>query len=211
MPDSIFRPPSWLRSPVTKLLSVGSALVLGVAGVTADAAAADRLVFTYGAANRDIDIADLEALAETGEIPRGASTLRFIANTANLSAEDMQIALTQELSVSLRFIDDVTYSLPGEYVLFQMGQVFHNRGRVAEIQSLRAAFINSVSSDGRITLLEFLQNYPNRDLYIDGARLLDDAQDVIAFVRDVGDRLEVPLAVAKEVLEGVVCECEVEE
>ncbi|MBO9998215.1 MAG: alpha/beta hydrolase [Cyanobacteria bacterium SID2] len=207
MLDSMPRPQSWLR-PLTKLLSVGSALAFGVAGLSANAIAAERLVFTYGAANRDIQISDLETLVETGEIPRDAATLRFIVDTANITAEDMQTALTQELSVSLRFIDDVTYSLPGEYVLFQMGQVFHNRGRVAEIQSLRAAFINSVSSDGKITLLEFLQNYPNRDLYIDGARLLRDARTVIAFAEDLGQRLEVPLTVAKEILEGVVCECE---
>lgn len=199
-----------LGRPLSAILSLGSALAIAATGWSQPAAAANRLIFTYGAANRDIQLSDLEELAETGEIPRDASTLRFIADTANLTAEDMQTALNQELSVSLRFIDEVTYELPGEYVLFQVGQVFHNRSRVAEIQSLRAALINSVSGDGQISLLEFLQNYPNRELYVDGARLLNNAQDVIGFVNDVGDRLEVPLAVAKDILDNLVCECDVD-
>lgn len=189
--------------------SLGAALAFS-AIASESAIAAERIVFTYGAANRDIQLSELEELVETGEIPRGASTLRFISDTANLSAADMQAVLMQDVSVSLRFIDDVTYELPGEYVLFQLGQVFHNRSRVAEIQSLRAALINSVSEDGRISLLEFLQNYPNRALYVDGVRLLNNAQTVVGVINDVGDRLEVPLAIAKDVLDNLVCECETE-
>lgn len=168
--------------------------------------AAQRLVVTYGPADRSIPISQLEEVAATGVIPRNASVLRFVANQADLTGEELQAVLTQEVGVSLRFIDDVTHTLPGEYVLFQLGQVFHNRGKVAEIQSLRAAFINSVSGDGRISLLQFLQNYPTPDLYIDGLTLEGNARDVVNVINDIGDRLAGPIAVAQDLIDGFVCE-----
>ncbi|NMG58930.1 alpha/beta hydrolase [Geitlerinema sp. P-1104] len=199
------RKPSIPRRSWATLCGLGAGLMVSTLGL-GRANAAQRLVVTYGPADRSIPISQLEEVAETGVIPRDASVLRFVANQSNLSGEDLQAILTQELGVSLRFIDDVTYTLPGEYVLFQLGQVFHNRARVAEIQSLRAALINSVSNDGRISLLQFLQNYPNPDLYIDGFRLRGNAQDVANVINDIGDRLAGPIAVAQDLIDSLVCE-----
>lgn len=70
--------------------------------------AAQRLVVTYGTADRNIPISQLEEVAATGVIPRDAAVLRFVANQADLTGEDLQSILTQEVGVSLRFIDDVT-------------------------------------------------------------------------------------------------------
>lgn len=197
--------PSVPRRYWATLCGLGAGLLVSSLGIE-PVNGAQRLVVTYGPAGRNIPISQLEEVAETGVIPRNASVLRFVANRADLTGEELQSVLTQEFGVSLRFVDDVTYTLPGEYVLFQMGQVFHNRAKVAEIQSLRAAFINSVSGDGRISLLQFLQNYPTPDLYIDGLTLEGNARDVVNVINDLGDRLAGPIAIAQDLIDSFVCE-----
>jgi hypothetical protein len=106
--------------------------------------------------------------------------------------------------VELKTSDRVTYSLPDEFVLFEIGQEIHTRSRRANIQALRSTLILSVSNDDRISLLEFLENYPTQGVYVDGVKLVRVARNVREFVNDIN-----PFIVAiQEFLAGFVCECD---
>ncbi len=111
----------------------------------------------------------------------------------------------------MTFLSDVLNSLPGEYALFQAGQIIHPKSKPnrALIPSLRGALILSTSDDNKISLLEFFQNYPTQQIYIDARLLKNTAEDVIGFINNAKETLEVPLAIAKDLLEDMVCECEV--
>ena len=186
----------------------GRALILGMgAGVlfSSNAVAAERLVLTYGPFSRAISVRELETFAETGEA--SSSTLEFLLDATNADREDVQTVLTYEVGLDLEFVDSALYSLPGEYVLFEAGNLFHNKARLANIQALRAAFTLSVSGDGKISLLEFLQNYPNRDFYVDGVALARTASDVSRFVKRAEKELEEVLAIAKDTLASLICDC----
>lgn len=184
-----------------KLLGLGS-LIGGVALVsTAPALAAERVVFTYGPLGRSIPVADLQTLAETGKPTR---QIRWYLNIADIEAETLQQILTKEIGANLRLVDRVGYSLPGEYVLHQIGNTVHTKSRRANIQALRAAFILSASNDNRISLLEFLQNYPTQEMYVDGRSLVTFVSDVEGVI----DRIEPVVAAVQTVLEGLVCDCE---
>jgi len=192
------------RGVFASLASFGS-LLLGTAAIVLALSqpihAAERLYFTYGPLGRSISIQELRDFAETGEASR---QLRWYLNVANLEPERFRAVLTKEIPLSLRFVDRVTYSLPGEFALFQLGQVVHTRSRQANIQALRSSLILSVSEDNRLTLLEFLENYPTQGIYVDGVALARVANKV----KDVVNDIEPVVVSIQEFLEGLVCDCE---
>ncbi|WP_088889065.1 alpha/beta hydrolase [Leptolyngbya ohadii] len=186
-------------------LGLGSAIVLGISAAlglqVAPAAAAQDLVITFGILGRSIPIEDLRVLAETGEV---TDELRWYVNVANIAPADFQRVLSQEVNVSQRLIDRVTYSLPGEFLLSQVGNTIHTRSRRANIQALRAALLLSTSGDNRLSLLEFLEQYPTAEVYIDGKSLLALVRDVNRVRADIQ-----PVVTAIEgFLETLVCDCE---
>lgn len=199
------------RRRASKLLSVASIVSMGTLSSVALPAlptvAAENVVLTYGIFQRTVSVESLRRLAETGET---TPTLDFVFKATKTPPAAAQSVLNAKLGVSLGFVDDVFYSLPGEYALFQLGQIFFNKARFAEIQALRAAFILSVSEDNELTLLEFFEKYPNKELYVDGRLLSEVARTVANFVEDTGRSLAVPLAVIKDLLDNLVCECVVE-
>lgn len=196
----------WCTQHTSQFIRVGSALAiaLGVSLPGSRAVAADNIILTYGIFNETISVESLKTLVETGET---TATLDFLFDVMDINPTIASKVLQQEIGVSVRFIDEVLYSLPGEFALFQMGQIFHNRGRVASIQALRSALTLSASEDSNLTLLEFLEKYPNSDLYVDGVLLADVASEASEFVEKTGRSLAVPIAIIKDLLSTVVCDC----
>ncbi|MGK7876255.1 MAG: alpha/beta hydrolase [Xenococcaceae cyanobacterium] len=201
--------PSWLRQPLSKLLSQGGILLLGAgAGVlfgSASAFASEEIILTYGPFAQSVAVKDLETFAETGQM---SPSIRFLVNITNQDPEEVRKALTQELGVGMVFLSDVLNTLPGEYLLFEAGQIVHTKSRRANIQSLRGALVLSAYGDDKISLLEVFQNYPTQQMYIDGKTLANTASKVIGFIDRAEERLEVPLAIFKDFLESLICECE---
>ena len=194
---------------VRRWLSAGKVAVLAIAGslfCCSSSLAAEQLILTYGPFARSIPVKDLEKFAETGEVPQ-SSTLNFLLQAANADAQDIRKVLTYEVNLDLDFADSALYSLPGEYVLFEAGSIFHNKPRVANIQALRAAVTLSASNDGKVSLLEVLQNYPNKGFYVDGVRFVKVATKAAEIVRRAEKELEQVVLVAKDFLSGLICDC----
>lgn len=186
------------------LILSGMAMVMGSA---APARAADRITFTYGPLRKSVPINDLTALAETGRV---SNTLRFYLDFANVDPDNFRALLTSEVPLTLKFADEALNSLPGEYVLFQLGNLVYTAARETNIQALRSAVVLSVSEDDRISLLEFLQNYPTQTLFVNGVETARVARDVGNVVQDVEARLGVIAAAIEEVLPGLICQCQSE-
>jgi hypothetical protein len=146
------------------------------------------LVVQFGPFGRSIAIKDLTHFAETGELSRG---WRFFLNVAGVDSEDIRTALTQEVSVSLRFLDKTLNNLLGEFLLYQVGQVLHPPSNIAKIQALRAASILSVTNDNRLSLLEVLQRYPTPQVHLNGLRLARLGGNVARFQARGGVRAAV--------------------
>lgn len=202
---------NWLAHGASKLVWLGGTALLGTGmslGTALPTQAAQDIVFTYGPLGRSISIEDLTTLAETGEAPR---SLRWYLRVANLQPETLQTILNTELGISLKLIDRVFYSLPGEFVLHEVGQVIRTPSNVANIQALRGTLIVSASEDNKVSLLEFLQNYPTPQLYIDGVKLVRVVRDVneaVGDVKQVANRILARWALLREFLDATVCDCE---
>ena len=163
--------------------------------------AAERLYVTYGPLGRSFSIEELRNFADTGETTR---RLRWYLNLANVEPEKFRQILTKQVPLNLKLIDRITYSLPGEFALFQVGQVVHTKSRRANIQALRAALIISTTNDNKISILEFLENYPTQGMYIDGVVLARVVRDV----KDVVDDIEPVVVAVEEFLANLICECD---
>lgn len=192
----------WLWSTLAAgLLGTGASVL----APSSSAIAAERIVFTYGPIRQSVTIQELETLAETGQATGG---LRFLLGVAGVSPDSAQRVLTHEVGASLLFLDRALNSVPGEYLLFQMGYIFHTPARVDNIQALRSALVLSAVGTNSISLLRFFQNYPTQDLMVDGVQLARTAREISSFVARVGEKAEVPLAAVQNFLDGIVCECE---
>ncbi|MGK7891452.1 MAG: alpha/beta hydrolase [Leptolyngbyaceae cyanobacterium] len=195
--------PSVLRQVARSACS--SILMVGVALFAPKVSAAERVVLTYGPFNRSLSVAELREFADTRE---ASDTLQFFADAANQDLDVIHEVFTQEVRLNLRFLDRVLNSLPGEYILFQTGQVLRTPSDRANIQALRSAFILSASDDNYVSMVELLENYPVSDLVVDGRRLARDVREVRGFVERTGERLSPQLAIAQEILQGLICECD---
>ena len=172
---------------------------------TPKANAAEEIILTYGPIAQSVAVKDLATFAETGEM---SSSIRFLIDISNQNPEEVRQVLTKELGVGMVFLSDILNTLPGEYALFEVGQVIHTKSRRANIQSLRGALVISAYKDNSISLLEFMQNFPTQQMYIDGYTLSQRANTVLTFVDRIGKNLEVPLAITKDLLSTAICDCE---
>lgn len=193
----------WFTKGSILLLGIGTGTLLG----SSKALASEEIILSYSALGQSVLVQDLETFVETGEM---SSSVRFLIDVTNQNPDDVRTALTKEVGLSLTFLSKVLNSLPGEYALFQAGQIIHPKSKPnrALITSLRGALILSASDDNQISLLEFFQNYPTQQMYVDAKLLKNTSEDVIDFLNRAEERLEVPLAIAKDFLEDMVCDCE---
>ncbi|MDB9312642.1 alpha/beta hydrolase [Spirulina sp. CS-785/01] len=194
-----------LRSKVTQvgmcLLGAGSSLLLS----SPRSEAADQVVLTYGPIQETISVEDFVEFAETGE---QSNDLQVLLGYSGQDPEMVQQFLTSEVGLDFLFAHDVLNTIFGEYALFEMGDIIHTKSKRANIQSLRGGILMSLSDDGRISLLEFFQNYPLEYMYVDGQNLARVANDVNRIVTQVLDFVEVPIAVLRDLLGSFICECE---
>ncbi|MEM9539057.1 MAG: alpha/beta hydrolase [Cyanobacteria bacterium P01_E01_bin.42] len=202
-------PLKYLRQKTAKMLAAGGMCLVGVgAGFligTPPTEAAEEIVFTYGPIQQSFDVKNLEAFVETGEVARD---VRVLLRYSGQDPETIRQIMSAELSVDFLFLYDALSSLPGEYALFELGQILHSKSRRANIQALRSAIVLSAQGDNRISLLDFFKNYPLDQMYIDGNKALRLASDVSDIVETVSELLQVPVAVMRDLLGPFICECD---
>jgi hypothetical protein len=165
--------------------------------------AAEQIFFTYGPLGRSITVDELKDLAATG---KPSNKLRWYLDFAKVDPEEFRQILTQEITLSPRVTNQILYTLPAEYGLFEVGQTVHSKSRQVEVQikALRSALVLSTADDNKISLLEFFEKYPIPYLYIDLRSLLTFVGDV----RQFANRIEPAIAVVQDLLQSVICNCD---
>ncbi len=190
----------WLPLLSLCLLSTGSSVLLAPESVRA----ADELVLTYGPIEQVIDVRNLERFVETGE---QSNEIRYLLRLSGQDPEAVRRLLRHELKLDFMLMHRLLNSLPGEYLLYEIGKVVHTKSRRANIQSLRAAVLLPLSQEGTLTPLSFFQNYPTQQLYLDGVELAQLVRRLSDLVSNVRTDLAMPLAIIQDFLNGLVCDC----
>lgn len=127
-----------------------------------------NLVFAFGPFRPSITIGELATFAETGELSRG---WRNYLKIAGVSQDELRTALTSPIAADLLTLDKLLNTMPGEFLLYQVGKVVQTPQGSASIEALRAAVILAVADDNKLTMLELLQNYPTSQIQVNGIRL----------------------------------------
>jgi hypothetical protein len=198
-----------LSQGASRLIGLSSVLLLGTTvgtlGYVAPTLAAQRVILTYGPLQEPFSIKDMRVFAETGQLD---SLRQRQLRLAGADPEVLRGFLNKKLRVDFLFLDRALNSLPGEFLLYQIGQVIHNRQRVAPIEALRSSLVLSARGDNYISMLRFLENYPLPEVYVDGAKLIQIGRKVGNTRQKVEDYLETMAAVVQQVLGDSLCSCE---
>jgi hypothetical protein len=171
------------------MLSLGAVIL-----VNPPAMAAETLVISYGPLNATLDIADLEALAQTGAV---SGNLQFYLNLAGLDPALLRDVLKLELSANSQFMEDLLTSNSGNQLLAELSEVIHLPPNRPEIQVLKSAdpqqyrepsadenqtalkqSLIKAADDRQLTILEVLQHYPTEQVYLDAAKLIELANSL---------------------------------
>lgn len=156
-----------LRPSLTHLLGVVASI--GTLFTALPAIAAERVVLKYGPFQESISVADLTTLAETGNAP---SSLGIYLRLANKDPRNVQQALTQEVQINAIVLDRALNNPIADVLLDEVGKTIRTPAGGANRQALRSALVLSASKDGKLSLIEVIQNYPTREVVVEGDRLV---------------------------------------
>lgn len=146
--------------------------------------AAEQIVVRFSPIEQDISVKELRAFADRQV---QSPTIAAIIEKASLNPAQIQTALTLEFDLkqfelTVPLVDRLLGSYAAEIVLRELGQGIRPKAGEATVQALRGTIITSLSDDGKISAIEFLEKYPT-DLLIDGnviqamvGRVLQDIQ-----------------------------------
>ncbi len=158
--------------------SMSVLLAVAIAGgVSGQAHAAEELVITAGPATRTVQIDELAVYAETGETSRQLQVY-FDEYVGEEGAKGIRKALN--LTVQVDFVPFTQYlrSEGGSCFLGQVSRMLRPAtSNIDATQALRAGLINSAAPDGNLSLIEFFQTYPNRQIYIDQEQLSGSGEE----------------------------------
>ncbi|ESA33137.1 alpha beta hydrolase [Leptolyngbya sp. Heron Island J] len=162
---------------------------------------------TLGPILVSISTDELATLVETGDLP---PSWPLYMKIAGLDKEDLRQILTSEFELDLLSLDQFLNQLPGEYALFQLGRIIHTPSRQGNIQALRGAILLSAADDNKGSLLEILQKYPARALFVDLATLsrLGRALNARGGVGTATASIEDLLVDIQAAIAADICNCE---
>jgi hypothetical protein len=130
--------------------------------------AAETVVLEYKIFRESIAVDELSTFARTGKL---SNSLRINLALARKEPRVIRQYLTTPVKVSSVFLDQVLNSPVGNIILDELSQVIHTPSRRADRQALRSALVLSAVSDGQVTLIEVIENYPTQNVEVDGERL----------------------------------------
>lgn len=144
--------------------------------------AAEEVMLRYRGLNRTVAVVDLANLATTGEAPTRLSDL---LDQVSLSPATLQSVLAHNVTTDVVVLDKALNSLPGEWLLDQLGQAIRPVSGEASRQALRSALVLSASDDGALTLLEILQAYPAETVVLEVEQIQSFMERMETFLQPI--------------------------
>ncbi|WP_293127073.1 alpha/beta hydrolase [Microcoleus sp. bin38.metabat.b11b12b14.051] len=174
-----------LTKKMSKRLSLGLALLLSTSTVflsSGKALALDKVTVKYGAVDVTLPMSDLQSFAQTG---KPSSQLQSVLSLAKQTPESVREILTREVALDSQIVSRLANTYFGEIVFKQLGEVAYTPATKAQsAPALRDAFV-AASKDGKISLMEVMQNYTPPALEVDGNQAMAIYQRVIKDVQDL--------------------------
>jgi Alpha/beta hydrolase of unknown function (DUF1400) len=176
---------AYLAKRISKSLSLGLALLVGTSTVllsNGKAFALENVTVKYGAVDVTLPMSDLQSFAQTG---KPSSQLQSVLSLAKQTPESVREILTREVALDPQIVSRLANTYFGEIVFKQLGEVAYTpatKGQSAP--ALRDALV-AASKDGKLSLMEVMQNYTPPALEVDGNQAMAIYQRVIKDVQDL--------------------------
>ena len=155
------------------------------------ASAAEEIIFTYGAATQSVSLEELQTFADSGEM---SPSLDFLLKFGQQNPQMIQWVLSQQFPADTKLIYDLLNTAPGEYVLTQTSNVVGTKAERANVKALRGALVASASDDRVISLIELLEKYPTKKVYVNGKLLAQVSRDLASFIEETNKYIKIPLS-----------------
>lgn len=174
-----------LTKKMSKSLSIGLALLLGTSAMllgSGKAFALEKVTVKYGAVDVTLPMSDLQSFAQTG---KPSPQLQSVLSLAKQTPESVREILTREVALDSQLVARLANTYFGEIVLKQLGEVAYAPAtRAQSAPALRDALV-AASRDGKISLMEVIQNYGPTALEVDGNQAVAIYQRVIKDLQDI--------------------------
>ena len=167
----------WLKETGIVMFVVGSAILF----CEQKAIASEKVIFKYSGATQSVSLEELQTFAKTGET---SSALEFLLNFGKQNPFIIRWVLNQQFPANTKLIYDLLNTAPGEFALSQTSTVLSAKSERANVKALRGALIKSASDDNLISLIELLENYPTKEVYVDGKVLSQVQRDLAGFINE---------------------------
>lgn len=166
--------------------------------------AAEQVVLQYGNRTRSFPIENIETFARSGQIsnPDLEAFFQDLPEVRRLVQELFSAEITIGPALAER-IQQGNQSPTIDFVLLQLNKLISSPQTPEALEPLRTAVRDSLSGDGRISLVELIRYYPESDIQLNLTGLEPIYNDVKAFV----ERILPALEVARDTLRELVCDC----
>jgi predicted dienelactone hydrolase len=145
------------------------------------AMAADRLVVSYGALQRSVPVSAVRTFVQAGEVTPDIRAYATLLNSQELT--NLRSSLQGGVKLGVVPVDNFLNSSVGASLLQQVGQIIRIGPNLTGEKAVSAALILSAAKDDGINLVNFLETFPNSEVFVDGLRL----QDTVAQVQNLVD------------------------
>lgn len=174
-----------LRQAGIATLAAGVAVALS----PNQAAASEKVIFKYGGITESVALEELREFAATGET---SPSLDSLFKNGKQDPQLIRWIIKQQFSADTKIVYDLLNTAPGEYVLSQTGNVVGTKSARANVKALRGALVKSAQDDNLVSLIELLENYPTKEVYVDGKLLAKARNNLGDFVDETNKYIKIP-------------------
>ncbi len=193
-----------LKNKFYRLLTFSQVLLLSTTTlllVNTSAEATDIVDIKYKDTEMSIKTKELKKFSRTGEIP---PRLQQFFNDTEQVPEFLSSLLAKEIYLSRSLVNDVLDSTTGQFFLLKLNQTINASSSTEDLEALKKTIIKAYNNDRELSVLELLENYPQRRLKVDLTNLEGTYNEASNFTEKILPAWEI----AKSFLEDVVCDCE---
>ncbi len=162
------RPFKFFNQRVSKLISLGLALLLGLvasfAVFTQQAPAVEEFQLRYGPSNIPLSFEELRTFAETGEQSNQLRSLFLLAELSPEQIENFQTALNYGVNVPPNLVDSFLGSSYGRLMVGSLNLFISPGSQISNIIDGLINGLQAAARDGRITLLDVILSYQGVDV-----------------------------------------------
>tara|TARA_Y100001968_G_scaffold327680_1_gene373210 strand:+ start:1233 stop:1802 length:570 start_codon:yes stop_codon:yes gene_type:complete len=141
-------------------------------GTIKESKAAENIMIYQGTLSRTISIQSLKKLATHNQVD---GTLKNMLNLTNQKKEEVSKLLNEEFELPIVLTSKLINSQIGTIIISRVSKIIYpnkNRQKSVSIPAIRAGVINGINQgNGKISLLMFLENYPNKNIAVDYSAL----------------------------------------